>query len=352
MKRLYKILGNTLFTSGILVFFFVVSLVMQRRLNANSLIPAVFVLGVFLISLFTDGYVYGIVASLVSVLMVNYAFTYPIFAFNFSIPENMISAVIMLLITILSSMVTTRSKNQEKIKAEHARERMRANLLRAISHDLRTPLTTICGASETIVENAGEMTNEELVRLSKGISEDSKWLISMVENLLTITRIDNDGVKVQKKSVVLEELIDTVLNRFKKRYPSQKVFVDIPVEFIGIPMDSVLIEQVIVNLLENAVLHAVGMTRLSLKVSVKNNNAIFEIEDDGCGISPEKRENIFAGYMENNIHIDHQKKSMGIGLSVCASIIRAHEGTITVESGTNGGCKFIFTLAMEEDDHE
>lgn len=332
--------------------FFFISLVLQRSLGATSQIPAVFALGVFLISLFTEGYVYGIVASLLSVLAVNYAFTYPILAFNFSIPENLISAVIMLVITILSSMVATRSKNQEKINAENAREKMRANLLRAISHDLRTPLTTIYGASSTIAEKGSELSKEQVTKLASGIAEDSQWLISMVENLLSITRIDNAGVKIKKSSVVLEELIDTVLTRFKKRYPAQKVTVRIPEEFVSIPMDAVLIEQVIVNLLENAVLHAIGMTKLVLRVYLRSGQAVFEIEDDGCGISEERKETIFAGYLENNIHIDHQKRSMGIGLSVCASIIKAHEGSIAVVDAQNGGCVFRFTLAMEEDMHE
>ena len=341
-----------MFTAGVLVAFFIISLTLQRSLGATSQIPAVFALGVFLISLFTEGYVYGIVASLVSVLAVNYAFTYPIFAFNFSIPENMISAVIMLVITILSSMVATRSKNQEKINAENAREKMRANLLRAISHDLRTPLTTIYGASSTIAEKGSELSNEQVAKLANGISEDSQWLIAMVENLLSITRIDNEGVKVKKNSVVLEELVDTVLTRFKKRYPAQKVSVSIPEEFVSIPMDAVLIEQVIVNLLENAVLHAIGMTKLALRVYLQGKQAVFEIEDDGCGIAEDRKDTIFAGYLENNIHIDHQKKSMGIGLSVCASIIKAHEGSISVDDAPNGGCVFRFTLAMEEDMHE
>lgn len=352
MKKYYKAIGNVFFTAGVLVVFFFISLILQRKLGANSQISAVFALGVFLISLFTEEYVYGIVASLLSVLAVNYAFTYPIFAFNFSIPENMISAVIMLVITILSSMVVTRSKNQEKINAENAREKMRANLLRAISHDLRTPLTTIYGASSTIAEKGSELSQEQVAKLANGISEDSQWLIAMVENLLSITRIDNEGVKVKKSSVVLEELIDTVLTRFKKRYPAQKVAVHIPEEFVSIPMDAVLIEQVIVNLLENAVLHATGMTKLTLRVYLQGKEAVFEIEDDGCGIFADRKDTIFAGYLENNIHIDHQKRSMGIGLSVCASIIKAHEGSIMVEDAPDGGCVFRFTLTMEEDMHE
>jgi hypothetical protein len=109
-------------------------------------------------------------------------------------------------------------------------------------------------------------------------------LMGMVENLLSVTRIDNGNVKLIKTPVVLEELIDSVLVRFRKRYPKQSVKVELPEEFVMIPMDAVLVEQVIVNILENAVQHAIGMTELTLKVLLKDTKAVFEIHDNGCGI--------------------------------------------------------------------
>lgn len=342
---------SVLFTIGTLCAAFGIDLILEYYFQAASLVPAVFTLAVFLISLFTDGMCYGIAASLISVLALNFAFRYPYFAFNFSIAENVISAIIMLIITVLSCILSSKLKQQEKIKAETSREKMRANLLRAVSHDLRTPLTTIYGSSSTIVEQYDQLSKEQIVQLAGGIKEDSQWLMGMVENLLSVTRIDNDGVKIKKSSVVLEELIDTVLMRFKKRYPGQEILVDIPDEFVSIPMDAVLIEQVIVNILENAVQHAQGMTQLRLKVFVMGSQAIFEISDNGCGIDKDKLPRIFSGYFENNeAPADYQKRSMSIGLSVCASIIKAHDGSITAENRKEGGCCFRFALDMEEED--
>lgn len=350
MHGRYKYLCNIIFTLGILGIFFAISLIVENILNAYSLIPAVFTLAVFLISLFTDGFFYGIMASLLSVLALNFAFTFPYFKFNFSIPENMISAVIMLVITIMSSTLAIKVKQQEKIKAETVHEKMRANLLRAVSHDLRTPLTTIYGSSSAMIEQYDCLSREQLLQLATGIREDSQWLIGMVENLLSVTKIDNDGVKIIMTPTVLEELIDAVLIRFKKRYPNQKINVDIPDDFISIPMDAVLIEQVIVNILENAVQHAVGMTELTLKVFVVGRNAIFEISDNGCGIEKDRLPDIFTGYFEKkDAPVDSQKSSMGIGLSVCASIIKAHNGSITAENRKGGGCCFRFALNMEEE---
>lgn len=348
-----SVFQNLLFTIVILGFFFGVSLGVEAVFEAASLVPALFALAVFLISLLTDGYLYGILASFFSVLAVNFAFAWPYFAFNFSISENMVSAVIMLIITITSSALASKIQRQEKLKAETAREKMRANLLRAVSHDLRTPLTTIYGSSSLITEQYDDLSREQVLQLVGGIQEDAQWLMGMVENLLSVTKIDSGGVKLIKSSTVLEELIDSVLVRFRKRYPRQKIEVDIPDDFVSIPMDAVLIEQVLVNMLENAVQHAEGMTELVLRVFVMGDKAIFEIIDDGCGIPKDRMEDIFTGYFEKkDAPADNQKSSMGIGLSVCASIIKAHEGNISVENRKSGGCIFRFALKMEERENE
>ncbi len=355
MQRFNLIFKNILYTAGILVAFFLLSLSVEKLFHTYSLIPAMFTLAVFLISLITDGYVYGIVASLLSVLALNYAFTFPYFKFNFSIPENLVSAVIMLAITIISSALITKVKQNEKMKVESAKEKMRANLLRAVSHDLRSPLTTIYGSSSVIHEKYDELSKEQVLKLVKGVNEDAQWLMGMVENLLSVTRIDGGNVKLKKTSTVLEELVDSVLVRFKKRYPEQKVIIDIPEDFVSIPMDAVLIEQVIVNILENAVQHATGMTKLILKVFVVGDNAIFEVLDDGCGIPKEHLSEVFSGYYEKksaDAPADFKKNNMGIGLSVCASIIKAHDGTISVENRKTGGCCFRFSLKMEDENHE
>ncbi len=346
-----SIFQNILFMIIIWILFFCVSLGVETIFDATSLVPALFALAVFLISLLTDGYVYGIAASLLSVLALNFAFTWPYFAFNFSIPENTVSAVIMLIITITSSALTSKVQRQEKIKAESAKEKMRANLLRAVSHDLRSPLTTIYGSSSLIMEQYDSLSREQILQLVGGVKEDAQWLMGMVENLLSVTKIDSGGVKLIKTPTVLEELMDSVLIRFRKRYPHQKIEMDIPEDFISIPMDAVLIEQVIVNMLENAVQHANGMTELILKVFVVGDKAIFEIIDDGCGISKERMGDIFTGYFEKkDAPADNQKSSMGIGLSVCASIIKAHQGNISVENRKSGGCIFRFVLNMDENE--
>lgn len=348
-----KILKDIIFTFFILCVAFVSSLGIAKVFDTHSPIPAIFSLAVFLISRYTEGYIYGVAASLIGMLAVNFAFTFPYFRFNFIILENMVSAIVMLIISIMTSVLTTELKRQEKLRMETEKEKMRANLLRAISHDLRTPLTTIYGSSSAMAENAKELTKEQMAELADDIREDSQWLIGMVENLLSVTKIDSGDVKLIKTPVVLEELIDSVLIRFKKRYPKQEVQIEIPDDFINIPMDAVLMTQVLVNMLENAVQHAKGMKNLILRVTTEAEYAVFEIIDDGCGIPKERINRIFTGYFETgDLPADNQKRNMGIGLSVCASVIKAHEGEITVENLKEGGCCFRFMLKMEEEEDE
>ena len=173
----------------------------------------------------------------------------------------------------------------------------------------------------------------------------------MVENLLSVTRVDADKVRLSKHSTVLEELIDALLVKFHKHYPSQKVQVHIPEDFVCIPMDSMLIEQVLMNLLENAVFHAHRMKNLWLRVVVRGSKAVFSVEDDGCGLSEERLTHLFSGVLDSEAPMDSARSNMGIGLSVCRTIIKAHGSELKAGNRNGGGAAFSFTLELEETDH-
>ena len=340
-------------TVAILITAFIISVIFQEIFEIDEHVSTLFAFAIFLISLCTNGYVYGIVSAFIGTLAINYAFTFPYLAFNFTIPVNLISAIVMVTIALLTSALTTKIKRQEAIKAESERERMRANLLRAVSHDIRTPLTTIYGSAEALLESGENLTDTQKSTMLVGIKEDAVWLVRMVENLLSVTKIDSGKVKITKTPMVLDELIDAVLIKFKKRYPDQKVAISLPEKIVVIPVDAILIEQVIINLLENAVMHAGDFSRLELRVTTKASTAYFEVEDDGCGIPSEKLSKLFEGYQGDDSEnmADSKKKNAGIGLSVCASIIHAHGGEITAEN-TKNGALFRFTLQIEENKDE
>ena len=351
MKNRKQLWKDILFSAVTLAVTFILNLQIQAWFHTRTLIPMIFVLGVFLISWRTQGYYFGIAASLISVLAVNYAFTYPYYAFDLITPECLFSAIVMLIVAVMTGTLTSQLKYQEKIKAEMDRERMRGNLLRAVSHDLRTPLTSIYGATSAILENLDSLSKEQQLELLKDVQEDSQWLIRMVENLLSVTRIDGQRVRLTKIPTVLEELVDTVLVKFRKRCPEQVVQVEIPDEFISIPMDAMLIEQVLINILENAVDHAKGMKNLKLQVTCEKGLALFSVTDDGCGVDPERLEDLFTGYLDRReVPADGSRNNMGIGLSVCATIVKAHDSEIRVENIPTGGAKFYFSLKMEDGD--
>ena len=352
MRKYKQIQKNFIFSLFVLLLTYLLSYCIQFIFDTDTLVPTIFVLGVFFVSLRTEGYVWGILASLVGVMMVNFAFTAPYFEIDFITPVNMFAAMVMLVIAIMTSTLTTKIKQQEKIKAESEKERMRGNLLRAVSHDLRTPLTSIYGATSVIMDNYDSISKEKQLQLLGEIHEDSQWLIRMVENLLSVTRIDDSITKIRKTPVVLDELLDSVIVKFNKHYPNQKVQIDVPNEFISIPMDAILIQQVLMNIMENAITHAKGMTELHVSVKIEENKAVFEIKDNGCGIAEERLERLFTGYLdrEESVPTDGSRNNMGIGLSVCSTIIKAHGGNIYAKNMPEGGALFGFSLEVEEAD--
>lgn len=352
MKKIPKILTDTAITFFFLTACFFLCLALQHASGAYTLIPAIFILGTFLTALSTSGYIYGIVSALASVFIFEFVFELPYFRLNFTITDNLVTSVIMIVIACITCTLTTKIKKQEAVRSQSEKEKLRADLLRAVSHDLRTPLTTIYGASSALLESSGGLSEGQKQKMLLSIREDAAWLTRMVENLLSITRLDGANVQIIKSSTVLDEFLDAALIKFHKRYPLQEVAVELPDEFITIQMDPLLIEQVVINILENAVCHAKGMTILCLKVSVLPGKAVFEISDNGCGIEKERLKNLFTGYYRTeNLPSDSKRSNAGIGLSVCAAIIRAHGGTITAENRKSGGALFRFVLDTEEESH-
>lgn len=322
-----------------------------KLLDVEEHVTTVFVFAVFMISLLTDGYVYGLVSAAVGTLAINYIFTFPYLAFDFITPVNLVSAAVMALISVLTSALTTKLKRYLKAREDAERERMHANLLRAVSHDLRSPLTTIYSAAATLMTKNDKLGDAERETMLRNICEDSEWLIRMVENLLSVTRLDSGEVSLEKTSVVVDELVDSAMTKFLMRHPNAHVDIELCDEPVFVSVDSLLVEQVIINLLENAQLHAKSMTQLSLSVSAVGENAVFEVADDGCGISEDILHRLFHGGLAVRHDIsDSSKRSAGIGLTLCASIIKAHGGEISAENRKSGGALFRFTLKKEDTD--
>ena len=237
------------------------------------------------------------------------------------------------------------SDEQRQILLESEKEKMRSNLLRAISHDLRTPLTGILGASSVILENGKALDQATHDQLVLNIREDSQWLIRMVENLLSVTRIKEGTMDVAKTPEAAEEIVAEAVRRIRKRFPSHTLHVQVPDELILIPMDGTLIVQVLINLLENAIKHSTPPSPIEVYVRRAEDFAIFEVTDHGEGIADQDITRLFDGFTSNRIGPD-SSRGMGIGLSICKSIISAHGGRLEAKNNSTGGATFRFTLPM------
>ena len=334
-------------TLGILGVITGMSFVLSSLDGKEVYIPMLFILAVFLISRYTKGYIWGIMASFAGVILVNYIFTYPYFRFNFTLSGYPITFGVMLAIAIMTSTMTTRIKQQERMRVEAEKEKMRANLLRAISHDLRTPLTSIMGTISALLENEKKIEPSKRQELLRESYEDAEWLVRMVENLLSVTRMNEGEAQIQKIPEAVEEIVSESIGKFAKRFQEVQVEVEVPRELLMVPMDAMLIEQVLINLLENAVLHGEKDYGIQLIVEKKEDMALFCIKDQGKGIPEHMEHRLFDSYFPEKQESDN-KRNMGIGLSVCKSIVKAHGGEMTGQNRKEGGAEFSFTLPLEE----
>ena len=332
--------------------------------------PAVFLLAVVIISRMTREMHYGLTAALLSTLIVNYFFAYPYRYFQFGPIEYPVEFICFMTVAIVVGLLTYQVRNEsakaiqkEKEKVElyeknrkleekrasaelvAEKEKLHSNLLRAVSHDVRTPLTAIAGASGVLIENDAKLSDEERKKMEKNIHDEALWLIQMVENLLSITRFqNNEAVHLNEQEELIEEILEESITKFHRRFPKQEVLVAVPEEVLFVPMDAMLIEQVLINLLENAVRHSGSREPIDVRVTHEENKVWFSVRDHGKGIPEEKLSELFTGSM----HEDDGSRGMGIGLSLCKSIVLAHRGMLSCENAPDHGAEFRFWLPLED----
>jgi len=312
----------------------------------NPFAIAIFIMAVVIVARWTDGYIWGIIAAFIGTLCVRYMFTYPYWTFSIDYTEFPLTFTVMLIVSILISTLTTQIKQQERLRFDIEREKMHSNLLRAIAHDLRTPLTAIIGASSTIQEQ--ELSRADLIRLAEGIRRDAEWLVRVTENLLSVTRVSNNHM-IKKEGEVLEEIIGSAIMKYHRLPDSLPVESDTLKDIILVPMDAMLIEQVLINLFDNVSAHAEGASKIWIHLRNENGMVFISVEDDGCGIPASLLPQILDGtYLSKRSRSD-DRRNMGIGLSVCRSIIEAHEGQLFAGKSRHGGAAFEFSLPCKED---
>ena len=367
------VLRNLLITLFFLCGAYLVSSILIGHTGAENNSALVFVLSVVVISYLTDGYLYGFAASLFSGFCINYFFMFPYRAFSLSYagyPVAMVSSGVVCALTtrvkLLAKEAISREQktkalyelneklNEEKtaIQLEAARETIRGNILRAVSHDLRTPLTAISGAAAVLLSSEEVKNSEKNLSLVQDIKSDADSLIAMVENLLSITKIRDGTMPLNKREEMLEEVAGDALLTIRRRFPDYTVTLDLSDDILYLPMEPMLIKQVIVNLLENAIRHSGDRDGIRLHLFRQDDWAVVEVRDHGKGISQEVSQAVQSGrHLANDLSGD-SSRGMGIGLSVCQSIIKVHNGFFAAGNDPSGGAVFRFGLPMEEPSYE
>lgn len=342
---------DALISFGILLAATLISLALSKIHDDNNTFSmSLYILAVALIARFTHGYIHGIVASLVSVVCVNTIFTHPFWEFNMSITGYPLTFLSMLLVSLIISALTSQIKRQEQLRYEMEAEKMSANLLRSVSHDLRTPLASILGASSVLMD-ADASANVNRDEMLRQINREAKWLIRVMENLLSVTRFSGGSVSLKKDTEVVEEIVGSSIVKFRRNNPTISISVTKPEEILLAPMDATLIEQVLLNLFENVVAHGENASHIEVTIARAGNHAVLSVEDDGVGFPESLLKSVFDGRAMLLRSQPDGRRNMGIGLSVCRSIIRAHGGDITASNRARGGGYVKFWLPCEEEEN-
>lgn len=315
-------------------------------------IYTVFILGILVTAVMTASRFFSVVSALLEVLTFNFLFATPYFSFeahNFTYP---ITFIILVIAAFIMGSITENNVKQSKLASQIAiqakNEQLRANLLRSISHDLRTPLTSINGNAGVLLKNSEYLNKEKKEHLYNDIYEDSLWLISLVENLLAITRIEDNKMIIRTGPELLDDVINEALLHINRRADEHIIQLEQGDDMLLGRFDAHLIVQVIINIVDNAIKYTPKGSLIVIRTSKIPNFIQVEIEDNGNGVSNEDKEKLFEMFYTVQNASSDGRRGLGLGLALCKAIITAHGGTISVRDNTPHGTIFTFTIPSEE----
>ena len=336
---------------------FLVTIVVAQALDAAGFSDAtpvmVYVLGVIVTAMLTSGRMYCFVATVLAVLGCNYFMVTPRLSFAVSSLDYLGTLVAMFVVALLASQLVTlmrqnaRASMEASLVAQDAQ--LRSDLLRSVSHDLRTPLTSISGNADMLLDDQADLTDEERERLIENIYHDSVWLNDVVENLLAATRIEQGTVKLKLRCELVSEIIEEALDHVSRDVSRHNLVVEQPDDLLLARMDGRVIVHVIVNLVNNAIYHTQEGSTITISSWRENGMCAIRVADDGPGVPDDDKEHIFEAFFTSPASSPDSTRSLGLGLSLCRSIVEAHGGTIHVEDVEPHGAAFVFTLPEEEE---
>ena len=240
------------------------------------------------------------------------------------------------------------TREKQRMEESARQETLRANLLRSISHDLRTPLTSISGNAALLMEDRGQLDSEKRRALCASIYDDSNWLNGLVENLLTITRTENGAMKLNLQDELVVDAIEEALRHTDRGAAKRQLRTRIEDDLLMARMDAALIVQVLINLLNNAVKYTPESATIVIGTKREDDMALVWVEDDGQGIPEGAEDRIFDMFYTGVKRSPDSRRGIGLGLALCKSIVQAHGGQIGVANAFPHGARFWFTLPIVE----
>ena len=240
------------------------------------------------------------------------------------------------------------AEEKEKAAVLAKNEQLRANLLRSISHDLRTPLTSISGNADTLLHSYNMLDEQTRKQIFTDIYDDAQWLTGLVENLLSITKITDGSVKLHLSDQVVDDIVSEALRHIDRRSAEHHITVDCGDEPLLVRVDAGLIMQVLINLVNNAVKYTPPGSNIRITAIQQEKAAEICVGDDGPGISDERKERVFEMFFTGSNLIGDSRRSLGLGLTLCQAIIHAHHNEMTLKDNLPHGCIFSFTLPLSE----
>ena len=240
------------------------------------------------------------------------------------------------------------AKEKEAAKLQAENEELRANLLRSISHDLRTPLTSISGNAGMLLSDLEKLDNDTIRQMCGDIYDDSAWLTNLVENLLAVTKIEEGRMKLKKQPHLVEEIVSEALQHISRKQTEHTVTVHHENELLLARCDARLIIQVIINLVDNAIKYTPAGSHITITTKQNEQHTEITVADNGAGIPDSEKEKVFQMFYSGSNPIADCRRSLGLGLSLCKSIITAHGGEISVTDNAPAGTIFTFTIPSGE----
>lgn len=307
----------------------------------------IYLVGVVFVALRSNLFA-SIFAAILSTLVFDFFFIPPYAAFTPLDARHFVTLGVMLLVAVVISGLADLARRQanaaHRARSEAETERLRNALLSSISHDLKTPLTAITGAATTMLEDESldGLTRRDLVQT---IYEEADHLNRLVSNLLYMTRLESGVVRVRKEWQPLEDVIDTAVNRLDSQLHGRELVTHFPDKVPSAPFDAVLIEQVLVNLIENALRYTPANTPIEIRATATKRSTTLEVADRGPGVPESERRRIFDKFYRSDPR--RADGGVGLGLTISNAIVHAHGGELWVEEREGGGASFRFTLPHE-----